>query len=194
MHPKAQTRVESGTCNVCSTPCSSCMHRKRAFMGSKGDEGDEFSDETCHVAETSQNSINKDESSPAKGGTRDTLRPATSAASNVPSVDSCQDSLSETAEIKGNVRISDRVDVSMKPEALPESSSVGTVSVGILSPKPEFIAYKRTASAKSAASKAVEGHGDNISCVTGADGSSHGGKCDDKRNLSCTSVLVVSCS
>ncbi|CAN1132183.1 hypothetical protein LINPERPRIM_LOCUS14244 [Linum perenne] len=174
MHPKAQTRVESGTCNVCSTPCSSCMHRKRAFMGSKGDEGDEFSDETCHVAETSQNSINKDESSPAKGGTRDTLRPATSAASNVPSVDSCQDALSETAEIKGNVRISDRVDVSMKPEALPESSSVGTVSVGILSPKPEFIAYKRTASAKSAASKAVEGHGDNISCVTGADGSSHG--------------------
>ncbi|CAN0830262.1 hypothetical protein LINGRAHAP2_LOCUS1343 [Linum grandiflorum] len=174
MHPKAQTRVESGTCNVCSTPCSSCMHRKRSFMGSKGDEGDELSNETCHVAETSQNSINKDDSSPAKGCIPDTSRHATSAASNVPTVDSCQDSLSESAEIKGNLKTSDRVDVSMKSEALLESSHVGSVSVvDRRSPKPELIAYKRTGSVKPAASKAVEGHGDNISCVTGADVSSN---------------------
>ncbi|CAI0565914.1 unnamed protein product [Linum tenue] len=163
MRSKAHTRVESGTCNVCSTPCSSCMHRKLACMGSKGDE---YSDETCHVAEISQNSVNREDSLFLKGRKSSMLQHATSEASYVPTVDSCGDSFSESVENKANVR------ASVKPEACPSLKRVGTVSKGCLSPKPEFVAYKRNGSSKPVDSKAVEGHGDNISCVTEADVSS----------------------
>ncbi|CAL1361857.1 unnamed protein product [Linum trigynum] len=163
MRPKAHTGVESGTCNVCSTPCSSCMHRKQASMGSKGDE---YSDETCHVTEISQNSVNREDSLVFKGRKSNMLQHTTSEASYVPSVDSSRDSLSESAEIKANVR------TSVKLEACPILKHVGTVSEGPLSPKPEFVAYKRNGSSKPVDSKAVEGHGDNISCVSGANVSS----------------------
>lgn len=43
--------MESGTCNVCSAPCSSCMHRNASFTGSKSDES---SDENSHGVVASQ--------------------------------------------------------------------------------------------------------------------------------------------
>ena len=48
-------RLESGTCNVCSAPCSSCMHLNHALMGSKAEE---FSDENCRIGEA--NSMDED--------------------------------------------------------------------------------------------------------------------------------------
>ncbi|XP_061352506.1 protein PARALOG OF AIPP2-like isoform X2 [Gastrolobium bilobum] len=67
--------LESGTCNVCSAPCSSCMHLNRAFMGSKAEE---FSDENCRLGEANQHSMGE--------------------TSNMHSVNSSHDSLSENAE------------------------------------------------------------------------------------------------
>lgn len=51
-HPKMVT----GTCNVCSAPCSSCMHRNVSFTGSKSDES---SDENSHGVVASQCSYNE---------------------------------------------------------------------------------------------------------------------------------------
>ena len=73
MSYKVHTKSESGTCNVCSAPCSSCMHLSIGQMGSKNDE---FSDETDRAAVTSQHSINED-----KAG--DSLQHTPSEASNL---------------------------------------------------------------------------------------------------------------
>ncbi|OIV99648.1 hypothetical protein TanjilG_17458 [Lupinus angustifolius] len=47
-------RIESGTCNVCAAPCSSCMHHNQALTGSKVEES---SDENHHLGEASQYSM-----------------------------------------------------------------------------------------------------------------------------------------
>ncbi|XWS58705.1 hypothetical protein CRYUN_Cryun08bG0057500 [Craigia yunnanensis] len=97
MSQKVHAKVESGTCNVCSAPCSSCMHLSIAQMGSKSDE---FSDETDRVAVASQYSINEDK-------TGDSLQHSPSEASNLLCVNSSHDSYSENIESKATVRPSD---------------------------------------------------------------------------------------
>ncbi|XVF56624.1 hypothetical protein PTKIN_Ptkin06aG0134900 [Pterospermum kingtungense] len=97
MSQKVYTKAESGTCNVCSAPCSSCMHLSIAQMGSKNDE---FSDETDRVPVASQYSINEDK-------TGDSLHHSPSEASNLLSVNSSHDSYSENIESKATVRPSD---------------------------------------------------------------------------------------
>ncbi|KAK8588877.1 hypothetical protein V6N12_023289 [Hibiscus sabdariffa] len=99
MSQKACAKAESGTCNVCSAPCSSCMHLSIAQMGSKSDE---FSDETDHVAVTSQYSINADK----KG---DNLYHSPSEASNLLNSNSSHDSYSENIESKATARPSSNV-------------------------------------------------------------------------------------
>ncbi|KAM1184120.1 hypothetical protein ACFX19_002383 [Malus domestica] len=102
---KVHISGESGACNVCSAPCSSCMHPNRSFMGSKADE---FSDETCRVNAASQYSINVgDTSSSFKRKACDSLQHTTSETSNLLSVNSSHDSLSENAESKATLRSSD---------------------------------------------------------------------------------------
>ncbi|TQD80581.1 hypothetical protein C1H46_033833 [Malus baccata] len=102
---KVHISGESGACNVCSAPCSSCMHPNRSFMGSKADE---FSDETCRVNVASQYSINVgDTSSSFKRKACDSLQHTTSETSNLLSVNSSHDSLSENAESKATLRSSD---------------------------------------------------------------------------------------
>ncbi|TXG74875.1 hypothetical protein ES288_1Z002500v1 [Gossypium darwinii] len=97
MSQKVRAKAESGTCNVCSAPCSSCMHLSIAQMGSKSDE---FPDETDHVAVGSQYSINEDK-------TGDSLYHRPSEASNLLSVNSSHDSYSESIESKATARPSD---------------------------------------------------------------------------------------
>lgn len=99
MSQKVYTKAESGTCNVCSAPCSSCMHLRVAQMGLKSDE---FSDETDCVPVASQYSINED-----KAGDR--LHHSPSEASNLLSVNSSHDSYSENIESKATLRPSDDV-------------------------------------------------------------------------------------
>ncbi|PPS06182.1 hypothetical protein GOBAR_AA14464 [Gossypium barbadense] len=94
---KVHTKAESGTCNVCSAPCSSCMHLSISQMGSKKNE---FSDETDSVAVATQYSINDDK-------TNDSLQNTHSEASNLLSVNSSHDSYSENIESKATTRPSD---------------------------------------------------------------------------------------
>ncbi|CAA7038526.1 unnamed protein product [Microthlaspi erraticum] len=55
---RGRSKLDSGTCNVCSAPCSSCKHRNASFTGSKSDES---SDENSHGVVASQCSFNEDE-------------------------------------------------------------------------------------------------------------------------------------
>ncbi|KAJ4829184.1 hypothetical protein Tsubulata_007878 [Turnera subulata] len=151
---KVHTKVESGTCNVCSAPCSSCMHLKLAHMGSKDDE---FSDENCRVTASSQYSINEGDFVPSfKNRARESLQHATSETSNPFSVSSSHDSLSEIADSKANIRSSYVSDTSLQ-SGIPKLSSDGIV--------PD---QQRTLQIKREGSKTEEGHDDNISCVSGA--------------------------
>ncbi|KAG8647945.1 uncharacterized protein LOC110622611 isoform X4 [Manihot esculenta] len=193
MRRKVHTRAESGTCNVCSAPCSSCMHLKLACMGSKSNE---FSDETCHETATSQSSINEDQLSPFKNRAYDSLQHATSEASNFPSVNSCHDSLSENMESKASIRCSDIVDVSAESEMLAKLSSGGTVVVDQPFPKPQSILDQITSSNNNEYPNTVEAHDDNISCVSRSNDASiavsHHNKNVDRKNLSCSSAVVSS--
>lgn len=119
MKRKVLLRVESGACDVCAAPCSSCMHLNQALMVSKTNE---FSDETSHVNMTSLNSINVgDVSSSFKKRACEGVQNTTSETSNLVSVNSNHDSLSENADSKPMPRcvdLSDAVEVEMHPKLL----------------------------------------------------------------------------
>ncbi|XP_039158198.1 uncharacterized protein LOC120288335 [Eucalyptus grandis] len=68
---KVNITAESGTCNVCSAPCTSCMHLNQVIMGSKRKE---YSDETCLDGVASQYSAND----------YDVLRPLSGASAHSP--------------------------------------------------------------------------------------------------------------
>ncbi|GKV07428.1 hypothetical protein SLEP1_g19208 [Rubroshorea leprosula] len=106
-------KTESGTCNVCSAPCSSCMHLNMAQMGSKSEE---FSDETCHVTVASQHSANE-------GKACDNLQNTLSEASNLLSINSSHDSFSENVESEATVRPPDASDASEVVETQKNSSN-----------------------------------------------------------------------
>lgn len=85
------SEMDSGICNVCSAPCSSCIHRNVAFTGSKSDES---SDENGHGVAGSQFSVNEDRLLPSNN--------TASEASNL--VNSSHDALSENAESRETIR------------------------------------------------------------------------------------------
>ncbi|KAK4253459.1 hypothetical protein QN277_010128 [Acacia crassicarpa] len=84
-------RRESGTCNVCSAPCSSCMHFNRACMGSKV----EFSDENCRLAGSNHYSMDEGDISSLRSRVHESIQHA-----DMHSVDSSHDSLSENVDSK----------------------------------------------------------------------------------------------
>ncbi|KAF7835266.1 uncharacterized protein G2W53_010125 [Senna tora] len=96
MTQNADMRRESGTCNVCSAPCSSCMHFNRACMGSKA----ESSDENCRLGGTNQYSMDEGDVSSLRSRACESIQLAVSEASNMLSVNSSHDSLSENADSK----------------------------------------------------------------------------------------------
>uniref|UniRef100_A0A2P2M0I1 AIPP2-like SPOC-like domain-containing protein n=1 Tax=Rhizophora mucronata TaxID=61149 RepID=A0A2P2M0I1_RHIMU len=177
MRQKCHTGAESGTCNVCSAPCSSCMHRNLACMGPKGDE---FSDETGRVTAISHCSVNNDDVHTA------------SEASNMLSLNSSHDSLSENAESKVNVRSSDMVNASVKSEMLPKLFSVDTTE-DHLSSKPHHLLDHKIFSNEHEDSESVLADDDNMQCIRGDDDGGITVKCPnksmDKESASCSSAL-----
>ena len=166
MSKKVHMRGESGTCNVCSAPCSSCMHLNRPLMGSKTEE---FSDESCRVNVASQYSVNESRTLYSiKNRASDSLQHTTSETSNLLSVNSSHDSFSENADSKATLRSSVVSDALEDVEMLPKLTSGGTIAEDQLSSKPQFVLDQRISSNMYEESKAVEGHDDNISSVSRA--------------------------
>ncbi|KAF9661244.1 hypothetical protein SADUNF_Sadunf19G0048100 [Salix dunnii] len=165
MRRKVNTSTESGNCNVCSAPCSSCMHLQLACMGSKVDA---FSDETCHVTASSQFSNNDGDGLVSfKSRACDSLKHTTSEASNLLSVSSSHDSLSENAESKVNRKSSD-ADASAESHMHPKMTSDRAVAEDQFSLKAESFPDQKTFSKNYVDSKSEEGHDDNMSCVSRA--------------------------
>ncbi|CAI9755296.1 unnamed protein product [Fraxinus pennsylvanica] len=88
---KVNTRAKSGTCNVCSAPCSSCLHNYQVMMGTKTDK---FSGDTC-----TENAV-------IDTGRRFEIGQH-SETSNVVGIKSEVDSFSENVVGKATLRISD---------------------------------------------------------------------------------------
>lgn len=167
MSRKVHMRGESGACNLCSAPCSSCVHFNRALMGSKADE---FSDETCRVNAASQYSINVgDTTASFKSKACDSLQHTTSETSNLLSVNSSHDSLSENAESKAPIRSSDTSDAVEGFELLTNTFED---------------------------SKVVEVNDDNISCISRVNDANlavnHHNRNVERKNLSCSFASVGS--
>lgn len=95
MIQNADMRLESGTCNVCSAPCSSCMHLNRALMGSKAEE---FSDENCRLGEANKQCTDEGNGSSLSNRACERLKHDASETSHMPSVSSTYDSLSKNVE------------------------------------------------------------------------------------------------
>ena len=178
---------ESGACNVCAAPCSSCMHLSEAFMDSKNDE---FSDETCRLNVTSQYSVTGvDTSSSVKSKRCGSSQPATSETSNPMSVSSSHDSLSENADSKAALRSSDdALEIGRRP---PSSSAPTTGEVG-LSPKPLSSLHPAGFLNKHGDSKSLQAHDDDFSCVSRATDAyvavTNSSRNVDRKNISCSST------
>lgn len=103
MGRRGRSKMESGTCNVCSAPCSSCMHRNASFIASKSDES---SDENSHGVVASQCSFNRDDLLCSSGfNALGSSHKTASEASNL--LNSNHDTSSENAESKEIIRSSD---------------------------------------------------------------------------------------
>ncbi|XP_059435246.1 uncharacterized protein LOC132168162 isoform X4 [Corylus avellana] len=183
MSKKVHMKGESGTCNVCSAPCSSCMHPNRALMGSRTEE---FSDESCRVNVASQYSVNESGTlSSLKSRASDNLQHTTSETSNLHSVNSSHDSFSENADSKATLRSTIISDASEVVEMLPKLASGGTIAEDQLSSKPRRGLDQRTFSNKYEEIK-EEGHDDNISCVRPNDAAVVFSNCN--RNINSSTV------
>ncbi|GAV86202.1 hypothetical protein CFOL_v3_29635 [Cephalotus follicularis] len=166
MNQRIGMRVESGTCNVCSSPCSSCMHRNLARMGSKTEE---FSDETCRVTMASHSSVNEGGVlHPFKSRECDSIQRTTSETSNLHSANSSHDSFSENVESKATMRSSTISDASVDAGMLQKLYSEKTGAVDQPAPKLVHGLDQKTFSNKCESSKSGEGHDDNISCASRA--------------------------
>lgn len=103
MGRRGRCKMESGTCNVCSAPCSSCMHRNASFIASKTDES---SDENSHGVVASQCSFNRDDLLHSSGfNAPGSSHKTASEASNL--LNSHHDASSQNAESKEIIRSSD---------------------------------------------------------------------------------------
>ncbi|KAJ0243653.1 PHD-type domain-containing protein [Hirschfeldia incana] len=105
VNQRGVSNVDSGTCNVCSAPCSSCMHRNGGVTGSKSDES---SDENGLGVAGSLCSVNED-----------------SLLTSVV-VNSNNDALSENAESRGTLRRSGISDDSGAVAMTSKTSSSGS--------------------------------------------------------------------
>ncbi|KAF8044435.1 hypothetical protein BT93_A2428 [Corymbia citriodora subsp. variegata] len=155
---KVNITAESGTCNVCSAPCTSCMHLNQVIMGSKRKE---YSDETCLDGVASQYSAND----------CDVSRPFSGTSEHSP-----QGTADETSRPQGFNSGYSRDNTKNKPTstdapgALDEVLTVrklfdrAKLSETYLPPKPWSSSVEINISNED--SKPVEGQDDNISCVS----------------------------
>ncbi|XP_028752367.1 uncharacterized protein LOC114712078 isoform X2 [Neltuma alba] len=112
MTQNTDMRRESGTCNVCSAPCSSCMHFNRVCMGSKV----EFSDENCRLVGSNHYSMDEGDISSIRSRAHESIQHA-----DVLSVNSSHDSLSENADSK--LTLSSKCQESKYLEGLDDNTS-----------------------------------------------------------------------
>ncbi|XP_077236950.1 uncharacterized protein LOC143878543 isoform X2 [Tasmannia lanceolata] len=186
-------RAESGACNVCATPCSSCMHFNRTVSAMESKVEDEFSEEICKGKETNQCSYND-------------RQHTASETNNLLSASSSHDSFSENAESKVTMRTFDTSDVSEDGEMLPKLSSIRTMGKVQPLDRPRDVAaqddlsyhkpfpslFQRTSSRQYEERRGLECHGDNILCVAGvkdANISINNHTVDlDRKNVSCSSA------
>lgn len=157
MHCKSRKvliRAESGTCNMCSAPCSSCLHANRSLMGSKADE---FSDESSEGNAGSQYSVN--DVVPVKRTANRAGQNTTSEISNLLSVNSNQDSFSENAESK----VSDPLEDVEMHRNLPSHVTAGDNQLLL---KPRYNSDYRTLTKKLGDQEVLESHEESISCVS----------------------------
>lgn len=82
---------------MCSAPCSCCMHLNQALMESKAEE---YSDENCRLVEDTRYPADEGDGSYVRGRTCERLKHSDSETSNMPSIFSSHDSLSENTESK----------------------------------------------------------------------------------------------
>ncbi|XP_019055483.1 PREDICTED: uncharacterized protein LOC104610357 isoform X7 [Nelumbo nucifera] len=210
-YPSGEDRMRagSGTCNVCATPCSSCMHFNQAasFMESRP----EFSDETSRGKAVSRCSFNDGEViCPFKRSSRayNDRQPTASETSNLLSTSSSHDSISGNADSKATLRTFDVSYASEDVDMLLKSSSGGTSGddqpilksqsivdqTGITSSHSHFASDlgQRTLSNQDEEQKVLECHGDNISCVSRANDANvqlvNLNMDIDRKNVSCSSA------
>ncbi|XP_019705590.2 protein PARALOG OF AIPP2 isoform X2 [Elaeis guineensis] len=175
-----QMRAESGTCNVCFAPCSSCMHRNMSAMMSKVECG--FSDSICERKETDSCSfIGVDELPPTKSRACDNQQHAASDTSNLISTSSSHDSYSENAESKATLRASALYDASEDVDMPPKVSLGDAAEEDQPLRKATGTSHRLNPSCCHSASdshlgmflhrdeeqRGLECHGDNLSCITG---------------------------
>ncbi|XAR56691.1 hypothetical protein NMG60_11037266 [Bertholletia excelsa] len=163
---KPSMRAESGTCNVCSAPCTSCLHNNRALMGSKTEE---CSDDNCQANESSQYSVN--DTVTIKSSVCDSVQRAASETSNLLSVNSNHDSFSENAESKSSLRTCDASGTSEDNEMPINSSYDITGGSDQLPSKPQYNTELRPLSNRDGDQKDLEGHEVNISSTSLTGGS-----------------------
>ncbi|XP_073101738.1 protein PARALOG OF AIPP2 isoform X1 [Elaeis guineensis] len=195
-----QMKAESGTCNVCSAPCTSCVHRNMSASLSKVECG-------CERKETDRWSfIGADVLPPPRSRACNDQQHAASEISNLLSTSSSHDSYSENVESKAIMRASATCaceDVDMPPKVSSGDAAVED------QPLPRMATSNHHGLNPSCCHSApnlhhgqllheyeeqhgVECHGDNMSCVTGVK-DANVPACDhnadmDKKDTSCSSA------
>ncbi|KAK1273948.1 hypothetical protein QJS04_geneDACA012121 [Acorus gramineus] len=163
-------KSESGTCNVCAAPCSSCMHYNQAVPAMESKVEDCFSEDICRGKETNQ--CISSNAPIYKSRKCDDQQHTASEASNLFSASSGHDSVSENAESKAPMKAFDTCDAS-EDVVMPPNLSGETVKKDQLSdftsPRNQGASVVGKASSSNVYEdqRGLECHGDNISCVSG---------------------------
>lgn len=174
--------MDPGTCNVCSAPCSSCLHVKQTRMEPKIAESlDETSRESAisySVDDTVQTKKNRECKS---------SQHTTSEASNMISVNSNLDSCNENAGRKHTNISGAAQDVEVPNKVFSGRSVRGKLHT----PSPhKKDAEQGNSISKFADARGLEGHDDNISCVSGSDEASN--MSNSSKGISDTKVATTS--
>ncbi|KAL1823939.1 hypothetical protein ACET3Z_010717 [Daucus carota] len=151
---KSEARVGSGTCNMCSAPCSSCSHSDQPIIRVKANHG-KFSGETCR-----ENVSSSVEVAPTfKSRKCETGLHSASEASTVISMNSSYDSFYENAESKftiRNVELPSTLSGVSTPENQDKIKLHKLKSVRLQNNLKDL--------------RNFQGNEDNVSCTSGADG------------------------
>ncbi|KAK9120737.1 hypothetical protein Syun_018354 [Stephania yunnanensis] len=153
-------RAESGTCNVCAAPCTSCMHFNRAKSCMEVKTEDEFSDESSRVKAASHCSFNDAKVlSPFKNKVRRDWQHTGSETSNLLSASSSPDTFSENSQNKTTLGTSE---ASEDAEMLQKVCLRGTSAMN------KLLSKKAITSSTSHQQKGLDCDSDSISCISGA--------------------------
>ncbi|RWR87402.1 hypothetical protein CKAN_01634300 [Cinnamomum micranthum f. kanehirae] len=182
MDDDLRSGAESGTCNVCAAPCSSCMHFSRTVSVMESKIEEELSGEICKTKEANYcSSSNTDVLPLFKSRACDERQCTASETSNLLSAGSCHDSFSENAESKATMKTSDTDGVCEDVEMLPKLSSgriikddelharqcnVDNQGVAVSSGNGIPLDVGQKYSRQYEDQQGLECHDDNMSCIT----------------------------